>query len=235
MSSDPFYLAIIPARGGSKEIPRKNVRPLGGKPLIVHSIELALNSPSISFCMVSTDDQEIAEVSRSHGAEVPFMRPPELAEDSSAMEPVLQHAVMEVEGLIDRPVTHVVLLLPTVPLRPAGCVEEAIALQKETQADSVVSVSRHDYPVSWLLKIEAGILKPLRDDFGSVTQRQVAPEAYRKNDAVFVIKRDLLIDRGTLFGDHTVPLIIDADPLIDINSEWEFDWAEWQYERGENG
>ena len=129
----PEIVAIIPARGGSKGIPRKNIRDLCGKPLVAYSIEVALKAKKIDRVIVSTDDEEIAEISRSFGAEVPFLRPPELAVDSTTTIDVLVHLVETLKSLDNLKFTHLTLLQPTSPLRNAKNIEHAIGfLEKNT-------------------------------------------------------------------------------------------------------
>lgn len=221
------YLAVIPARGGSKGIPRKNLRLLAGRPLIAHTIEVARQCPSLTHVIVSTDDVEIAEVARHYGAEVPFLRPADLAGDMVAIEPVLQHAVIEMEKLCGVRMDFVVLLLPTCPLRTVNCVEDAIRLQRETDADSMVSLAEHDYPVYWLKKIVDGRIAPYRDDSPPLDRRQDASLCYRKTDAVFVVKRDLLMVGNSLIGENSRPLVMRPEESVDINTEWDFQLAEW--------
>src|SRR5690348_11806624 len=137
MSLDPC-LAVIPARGGSKGLPRKNIRPLAGLPLLVHSLRCTARVPRIARTIVSTDDAEIAEVARAHGGDVPFIRPAELARDDTPMLPVLKHALLEVERLEGRTYGSLLLVDPTSPGRLPGDIDSAFAiLDADASADGV--------------------------------------------------------------------------------------------------
>jgi len=138
------YLAIIPARGGSKGLPGKNIRPICGKPLIAWSVATALESPSVGRVVVSTDDEDIARCAREAGAEVPFLRPAHLAEDTTPTEPVLRHVVDELRETGDH-VDNVILLQPTSPCRRKGVLEKAIRQFEVAQADSLLSVCRNHH------------------------------------------------------------------------------------------
>lgn len=133
-------LAIIPARGGSKGVPGKNLRPVGGKPLLVHSVEQALAARGVTDTVVSTDDSGIAQVAIDAGAAAPFLRPQELATDEAATEPVMRHALLEMERHTGRTYDAVLLLQPTSPLRLAGTIDRAVAVFQQSGADSLCSV-----------------------------------------------------------------------------------------------
>ena len=190
----PHVLGLITARGGSKSIPRKNVVPLAGKPLIAWTIEAALQSHGLSRVIVSTDDEEIAQVAREWGAEVPFLRPAELARDDSPHIPVVVHAVEWLESHEDMRSDYVLLLQPTSPLRSTEDIENAIRLALEKDADSVVGVceaSSHPYLTK---RITAdGRLQ----DFGPRPEgylaRQSLPPAYIANGAIYLRRGNMVI------------------------------------------
>jgi CMP-N,N'-diacetyllegionaminic acid synthase len=228
-------LAVIPARGGSKGVPRKNLRLLAGKPLIVYSIEVAKRCTSITDIVVSTEDEEIAEVSRRSGLEIPFMRPAYLAEDTTPMEPVVIHALQEWEKTKGVKMDCVALLEPTGPLRSSRCIEEAIRLWRETGADSIVSLMENDYPVNWLKKLEEGRVVPFCPDLPELFRRQDAQPTYKYNNAIFVVSRDILLKEKTLLGPDTRPLLMEPLESVDINSEWDFQLAEWLITQGKSG
>ncbi|HEX9660078.1 MAG TPA: acylneuraminate cytidylyltransferase family protein, partial [Rhodothermales bacterium] len=140
MTSSTRVLAVIPARGGSKGVPRKNLVQLCGRPLIAYTIGAGLSATSVSRLVVSTEDEEIASVARSLGADVPFIRPATLATDTAQSLPVVQHAIQAVEEVEGTPYDVIVMLQPTTPLRTAGDIDSAVALLLESGADSVVSV-----------------------------------------------------------------------------------------------
>ncbi|HLE57406.1 MAG TPA: acylneuraminate cytidylyltransferase family protein, partial [Rhodothermia bacterium] len=140
MTTSTRVLAVIPARGGSKGVPRKNLVQLCGRPLIAYTIEAGLSAKSVSRLVVSTEDEEIASVARSLGADVPFIRPATLATDAAQSLPVVQHAVQAVEEFEGAPYEVIVMLQPTTPLRTADDIDSAVTLLLESGADSVVSV-----------------------------------------------------------------------------------------------
>ena len=153
-------LAIIPARGGSKGVPRKNIRPLLGKPLIAYTIELALKCRSVVKVIVSTDDEEIAQIAKIHGADVPFLRPAELATDKSPIIETLRHAIRFFDGKGVR-FDNVLLLEPTNPLRKLEDVEETIKKINEPGVDTVVTVCPHEIDFSDVMVLqEDGFIKP---------------------------------------------------------------------------
>ena len=139
-TEQPRVLAVIPARGGSKGIPRKNIIPIHGKPLLAYSIEPALKAATLTRVIVSTEDEEIAQVAREWGADVPFMRPSELATDRAKSLPVVQHAIRTLEVEEGQPYDAVVMLQPTTPLRTSEDIDRGVRMLFETGADSVVTV-----------------------------------------------------------------------------------------------
>jgi CMP-N,N'-diacetyllegionaminic acid synthase len=226
MSSLPFILALIPARGGSKGVPRKNLRLLDGRPLIAHTIETGLSCPSVSEVVVSTEDEEIAEVARSIGAKTPFIRPQSLASDETPMEPVIQHAVTELEAIRGVRVDVVVLLVPTNPFRTADHVESGIRILLETGADSVVSLVEEDYPIAWLQVIAGGKVVPRFQNSEEVHRRQEAPKIFRRNDGFFIFKRETIMNLGVVQGPDCRPYMMEPRFSVDIDDEWDFHLAE---------
>ena len=147
----PRVLAVIPARGGSKGLPGKNIRPLAGLPLLAHSIRAAALTPEVTRCIVTTDSAEIADVARAHGGDVPFLRPAELAADDTPMAPVVRHALEYVETEEGRSYDAVLLLDPTSPARvPAQLAEAVHRLQSTAALDGVVSVSEPTFNPVWV-------------------------------------------------------------------------------------
>ncbi len=220
-------VGIIPARGGSKSIPRKNLRILNGKPLIAWAIEAAKKS-KLSRVIVTTDDEEIARTARQYGAETPFLRPAELAEDTTAIEPVLQHAytwLREKEGYV---VNALALLMPTNPLRRPEHINEAIDIFASKQVDCVISVheaiaNRNPY---WILK---------RNDRGEIVlstgeplmkikdRRQELPPHFVRNDIVFVFKpANLFEEKPNLYGKKVE--LYEMDEWFDVDINTENDW-----------
>lgn len=222
-------LGLIPARGGSKTIPRKNLRPLGGRPLIAWTFQAARGSARLTRIICSTDDAEIAALARQAGVEVPFLRPAELAQDDTPTLPVVQHAVRAVEQAGYR-ADVVVLLQPTSPLRRAAHIDAAVDLLLSSGADAVVSVvevPHHFNPVS-LLRIEDGRLVPYLPGEGvRVLRRQDKPEVWARNGAaVYVTRREVLLDEESFFGRDCRPLVMSREESVDIDDETDLAIAE---------
>jgi CMP-N-acetylneuraminic acid synthetase len=220
-------LAIIPARGGSKGIPDKNLRPLAGKPLIAYVAEVVRASGAIDRLILSTDSPAIAELGASLGIEVPFLRPPELAQDSSPMQPVLEHAVLtlEKEGWFPQ---VVVVLQPTAPLRKPEHLRQAIALLEEKACDSVVSVveiPKH-YSPHYAMKIVAGELVNFLPEGQAVTRRQDVVPAYSRDGTVYAVRRDVLINDRSIYGKHCYPLILPNRESINLDTLEDWQLAE---------
>lgn len=223
-------LALIPARGGSKSIPRKNIALLAGRSLISYAIEAARNSESVGRVIVSTDDEEIASVAKAEGAEVPFLRPPALAEDSTLILPVIRHLLESLGNESGYRPWAVALLQPTSPLRKPAHVDGAVALLRETGADSVVSVVDvpHNFnPVS-LLRIEGGRLVPyLKGEGNRVLRRQDKPVVYARNGPVVLVSRyKTLMEKNELYGEDCRPYHMDDKHSIDIDGPDDLAMAE---------
>lgn len=214
-------LALIPARGGSKGIPRKNVRSIAGKPLIGWTIDAALSSRVFARVVVSTEDSEIAEIARVCGAEVPFMRPAELSgDDTSGIAPVL-HALDELPGF-----DAVVLLQPTSPLRSASDIAEVVALARTSGARSVVSVSEPDAHPQWTYRMDSdGALSPWEAQAGAARRQELEP-AFALNGAIYYSQCDLLRETGALVGPGTIGYPMPAERSIDIDTPLDWRMAE---------
>lgn len=218
-------LAVIPARGGSKGLPGKNLRPLMGRSLVARAIHAAQQSGVVDRVIVSTDDAAIAEEGRRMGAEVPFVRPSELAGDAAPMLPVLQHAVQCVEQA-GTAVDIVVLLQPTSPLRTPQHVRDAVSRLRETGADSVVSVvelPRH-YSPDYVMRIEDERLVHFLPSGAHITRRQDARPAFVRDGTVYVCWRRTLIELNSLYGVDSRPLVLPAGESLTIDTA--ADWAE---------
>lgn len=206
-------LALIPARGGSKGIPRKNIRLLGGKPLIAWTIEAALASTQIGAVVVSTDDLEIAEISRYYGAQVPFIRPTELAmDDTPGIVPVL-HALDQLPQF-----DAVVLLQPTSPLRTTADIDACIRLAQEKNVPSVVSVVEPRNHPNWMftLSLEQRLCKLTNDPIG--IRRQDLPPVYALNGAVYYAHVDCLRRHNTFMHEDTLGYVMPKDRSLDIDT-----------------
>lgn len=228
-------LAIIPARGGSKGLPRKNILDLCGKSLIAWTIEAALGSSYIDRVVVSTEDEEIAKIAREYGGEIPFLRPMELAQDRTpGMEPVLytvKRLAKECSYLPD----YVVLLQPTSPLRRTEHMDEAIELllKSKESFDSLISVTELEHPVLWNKVMESdGRLEDYQQhDKGSAQLRQEVDTVYRLNGAIYISTTESLLQMRTFETERTMGYRMDRQSSVDIDTRIDFDWAEFLMSR----
>lgn len=228
-------LGLIPARGGSKGIPRKNLAPLAGRPLIAHTIEASLQARCISRLIVSTDDPEIAEIAKQNGAEVPFMRPADLASDQSGALEVIKHAIHTLETSEGWRADVVVYLQPTSPLRRAEHIDAAVEMLVAKQADSVVSVVEvpHNFSPVSLMKLEHGILTPYLGENGTL-RRQDKPKLFARNGpAVLALNIATVTKLNTLYGPRTLPLLMDQMDSLDIDTPFDLELAAWLFDRRE--
>lgn len=224
-------LAIIPARGGSKGLPGKNIKPLCGKPLIAYTIEAALAAKSVERVILTTDDESIATAARKYGVEVPFMRPTELAQDDSSAVDVYRYTLERLNKGCSAAYDEFVVLQPTSPLRTASDIDAAIDLFRSRKADSVISVCEADHPPIWAKKIDGeGVLRDYFTESSGVKNRQKIPVAFMPNGAIYVLK-SMLLDRGTYYSDRTFPYKMPVERSIDIDSRIDFDFAEFLVSR----
>jgi CMP-N-acetylneuraminic acid synthetase len=208
-------LAVIPARAGSRGLPGKHLRRIGGLPMIVHTIRAALGAASIDRVIVSTNDEAVARVARRAGAEVPFRRPAHLAEDGTPTQPVIAHAVAWAES-DGTNVDLVVTLQPTSPLRDAGQIDAALRLLDGPGVRSVVSVAVLGLPTSVLGALMDGrFTRALADE---ATRRQESPAAVRLTGGIYVTRRDLLRE-GRLLDEQPAALVVDPTSAVDVDTE----------------
>jgi CMP-N,N'-diacetyllegionaminic acid synthase len=220
-------LGLVPARGGSKGVPGKNVRPLAGHTLLEYTARAARESGVFDRIILSTDSREIADAGRRAGLEVPFMRPTTLAADDTPMVAVIEHALAEVSRQGCSP-DVIVLLQPTSPLRRPSHIRDAIKMLRETGADSVVTVveiPRHLSP-DYVMRIEDGRLRPFLPDSVRVTRRQDARPAYSRDGTVYAFRRSTIEKSGGIYGEDCRPLLIDACESLSIDSPEDWDEAE---------
>ena len=223
----PLVLGLVPARGGSKGVPGKNVRPLAGRTLLEYTARAARESGVIDRIVLSTDSVEIAEAGRRAGLEVPFMRPATLAGDDTPMVPVITHAIDELARGGWSP-DIIVLLQPTSPLRRPDHIRDAVKALRDSTADSVVTVvevPRHLSP-DYVMRIDGGRLKPFLPEGARVTRRQDARPAYSRDGTVYAFRRSTLERSGGIYGDDCRPLLIDARDSLSIDSPADWDQAE---------
>jgi len=223
-------LGIIPARGGSKGIPGKNLYPCAGHPLIWYAIEAARGSKGIARTILSTDDEDIAGAGRAEGVEVPFMRPAELAADSSPTRDVIGHALDTLRDREGYQPDIVVLLQPTAPLRTADDVDRSLALLVDGDCDSVVSVAEipGHMNAQWQLVIEEGCLRlftggPLSQ---VTTARQQLKPTYTRDGSLYVFWRRTWEDHGNFYGDRVVPYIMPGETFVNIDTVEDLQAAE---------
>jgi CMP-N,N'-diacetyllegionaminic acid synthase len=225
-------IATICARGGSKGLPRKNVRPFAGKPLIAHTIEQARACPLIDAVYVSTDDDEIAAVAREWGAQVPYRRPAELATDAAAKIPAIEHLVAHLESQGER-IGLVVDLQPTSPLRTQQDLADAIALAP--QADLIVTVAEPSHnPYFSLVEVQTdGTLRVSKAE--GFARRQDVPQVWGLNGSIYVWQRAALA-RAAVDGFWSVRIrasVMPRERSVDIDDALDFEWAEWLWRRQE--
>lgn len=222
-------LAIIPARGGSKGVLRKNIKYLGGKPLIYYAIKAAKDSKYIDRIIVSTDDEEIAEVALKHGAEVPFLRPNELATDNAK---AIDNYIYTMDRLnnnnkdVDK-IKDFIVLQPTSPLRTYVDIDNAINIFYENNADTVISVVKAEHPPTWYKKIsKEGILVDYLQSVDNSLNRQEAEETYLPNGAIYIFKYDSLKENYGYYNLKTYPYIMAQENSVDIDTILDFKLAE---------
>lgn len=220
-------LALIPARGGSKGVPRKNIRLLGNKPLLEYSIESAKNSHLISEILVSTDDEEIAIAAELAGCKPPFLRPSSLAQDQSTSIEVVLHALAYYENqkiYFDA----VCLLQPTSPFREASFIDKAIAKFITSQSDSLISVLPipHQYNPHWAFEEDdQGFLHIATGEENIITRRQDLPKAFYRDGSVYLTKTEVL-KTGTFFGKKTAYITSNPELHVNIDTQEDWDYAE---------
>jgi len=222
---DAGVLAVIPARGGSKGLPGKNIRLLQGRPLIWHTIQQARASRRLQKIVLSTENDEIARIAAACGVQV-IRRPPELACDDTPTLPVLQHAVKYLQESASERYGVLVLLQPTSPLRTAADIDAAIEVFLHSGCDSVVSVCETGHPPHWMYTIQEGRLRPLLQGAAEIRRRQDAPKVYRLNGAVYVTRIDTIMLEHKVIGDNARPYIMAPERSIDIDTELDLRLAE---------
>lgn len=234
MVKRPEVLAIIPARGGSKGIPRKNIRKFAGYPLIAYSIRAALEAETVTRVIVSTDDEEIAAVAREWGAETPFLRPTEFAEDTTTDLPVFEHALQWLGVNEDYHPDAVIQLRPTSPIRPRTLVDDAVRmLLDHPEADSVrgiVPAGQNPHKM-WRLDPGTGYMNPLLKVAGIAepynAPRQILPSVYWQTGHIDVIRPATILEKASMSGEVILPIVVDARFTVDIDNPMDWGKAEW--------
>ena len=228
----PRVLALVPARGGSKGIPRKNLQLLAGQPLVAHAVAAGLAARLVTRVLCSTDDPEIAAAARAAGAEVPFLRPADLAADTSEDWPVFQHALDWLARADHWQPDLIVNLRPTSPLRRPGHVDDAIRLLLDTGADSVKAVSlARQHPHKMWLRHPDGLVEPFLTTPFRLTRGPDVPRAelepvYWQNGVVDVTRREVILEQRTMIGPRVAGLVTEPDDSIDIDTPLDLALAE---------
>ncbi len=218
-------LGLIPARGGSKGVPRKNIRLLCGKPLLQYTAEAALAARHLSHVILSTEDNEIAEVGRRCGLDVPFLRPAELAQDDTPTLPVVQHAMrwMETHG---EHFDAVCLLQPTNPLRRPQDIDACIERLEQSDADAVITILPvpAEYNPHWVyFQDEGGLLHLSTGEVSPIPRRQSLPPAFHREGSVYVTRRDVVMEQHNMYGNSVVGHLLNPECCVNIDSlgDWE--------------
>ncbi len=222
-------LGVITARGGSKGIPKKNIKELHGKPLLAYTIEAAQKSAGLARTILSTDSEEIAGVGASLGCEVPFLRPASISGDTATSLMAIQHALSWIAEHEGRSYDYVMILQPTSPFRLAADIDATIALAEEKDADSVMSmVELVDFAPKKLKRISPdGRISPLLEEEGSFSSmRQEDGGIYKRNAAIYLTKVACIMN-GNLFGDMSYAYIMPPERSLDINHVLDFEYAEF--------
>lgn len=220
-------IAIIPARGGSKGLPKKNIRLLSGEPLISYTIKAAQKSKYISKVIVSTDSLEIAETAKEFGAQVPFFRPPELAADTSKAIDAYLYTVEKLNAEFNEEIKDFAVLLPTSPLRSAEDIDKAVEIYYKMKAETVISVVDAEYPPAWYKKINKnGILVDYFKGEDNSLNRQEAEKTYLPNGAIYIFNYNSLKTNYNYYNDATYPCIMSRESSVDIDTEMDFKLAE---------
>jgi len=230
-------LAVIPARGGSKTVPRKNVRMLAGHPLIAYSIAAGLAAGKVGRVVVSTDDEEIADIARHYGADVPFLRPGPLAQDDTLDLPVFQHALEWLTQNEDYLPELVVQLRPTSPLRPPELVDRGIEiLLAEPSADSARAVvPSGQNPYKMWREAESGYIVPLLEyDFHEAFNmpRQLLPRTFWQTGHLDVVRPETILRKKSMTGTRVLPIPVEPEYAVDIDSPRDFERAEALFQEG---
>ena len=220
-------LALVPARGGSKRVPNKNIRELGGKPLISWTIEAARHVPELADVLVSTDSPAIARAAEAAGAMVPWLRPAELATDTATSLAVCMHALEWYER--ERgPVDGLLLLQPTSPFRSTASIRRAIERFRAHPKRSVVSFSAAESHPMWCYRVCGDAIEPFIESGEKSTRSQDLPPAYVINGALYIASPAYLKHRGSFVGHDTLPVVMDdAREALDIDTEWDWTLAEY--------
>jgi len=220
-------IALIPARGGSKGLPGKNIISFCGKPLISYTIEAALSAHSIDKVIVTTDDPEIAKVAKEYGAEVPFLRPKELAEDHSRAIDVYRYMAQRLKKDFKLPLNAFAVLLPTAPFRKASHIDAACKIFHKKNADSVISVSLFEPPIQWALQTtNLGTITPFLSK-EKMKNRQEEDSFFCPNGAIYIFSTQYIMKHESYYGKNTYPYMMSNEESLDIDTPLDLKWGEF--------
>lgn len=237
MSEATPVLAVVPARGGSRGIPRKNLAVVGGASLIARAARVALAAPSVTHAVLSTDDEEMAEEGRRAGLAVPFLRPAELAGDLATGVDAWRHAWLASEEALGLRFERSVLLEPSSPLRRVEDVEGTLAALASGPHRAAATVSRtpaHFTPHKTLVVDAAGHLAPLLDPASSPSLRQLIPPQYHRNGLCYAALRSTVVDERTTVERDCLAVLVDR-PVVNVDEPFDLELAEWLAEREDRG
>ncbi|OVE81681.1 N-acylneuraminate cytidylyltransferase [bacterium K02(2017)] len=228
MTKKNNILGVIPARGGSKGIPNKNIYPINGFPLISYTIKTALQSKLLSRCIVSTDSNKIANVAKEYHADVPFIRPQQHATDQALAIDVIKHAVLEMESLDNCQYDYIVMLQPTTPLKIAEDIDAVINKLIKANCDTVVSLVDvgADHPAR-MYTIESDKMVPVMDEGVVMSPRQDLPSIYIRNGAVYACKRDVIFEHNAMIGTDCRGYVMPAERSVNIDVKTDLILAEY--------
>jgi len=222
-------LGVIPARGGSKGLNKKNIKPLMGIPMINYTIQASLDSKLMEDCLVTTDSEEIASIAKRAGAWVPFLRPADLSGDHAPTHPAIQHAIDFYESSKKIRVDHVIVLQPIAPLRTADDIDGAIKKysRHQPEGDSLISVCRaDDFHPQTLYKKAEPFLEAWEERTVYTKRRQELKTVFWRNGAIYISRRDLVMDQGRIIGDHLLYYEMPWSRSVNIDGLWDFKVAE---------
>lgn len=234
MHQDKTFLAIIPARSGSKRLPNKNIKELCGKPLIAYSINSGLQSQYIDEVVVSTDSQQYANIALEYGAKIPCIRPNNLSQDISTTFDSIEHMISFYKNNLHQEFDYIVLLQPTSPLRTSKHIDEAIEMLINCQANSIISVCECEHSPLW-----SNTLPPNKnmDNFLNSTilnlRSQDLPTYYRLNGAIYIAKTSSLLQYQSFFTDNSFAYEMPQTSSIDIDTQLDFDFCEFYLQKQE--
>jgi CMP-N-acetylneuraminic acid synthetase len=226
VAGSSYVFGVIPARGGSKGLPGKNLLRLGRFSLIGHAVASASESKLLSRTIVSTEDPEIAEEARRHSAEVPFIRPAELATDGAGMVPVLQHAVRWLEDSEGIRPDFIVTLQPTSPFRTGADIDETVQKLIDTRVDSAQTLTEPVYHPYFMKTLNGDRTVPLFPDGHKYVRRQDAPVVYQPASSVYVTRYRVLMEEGKVLGTDNRGVVRGFEASVNIDTEWDFKMAE---------